>query len=145
MKKGSPSVMKARYALLIIIAATAAMFTSCTKGPAMWLFNHAGADVQITCFDTRGQSYHFSLKANQGKAVVLSPLFTIVSEHFEWKYNIFPISIDRKYINHGTFGLDKIPFILQGDGSIYLLPTMKNFSLTNMPPQPGGFPVKPNN
>lgn len=127
-----------RYLLLVL---SAALVSSCLLYmPENELYNNTGKDLKITLVFSQSEKT-ITLKNNQSASIGVPRTFKIQTVDTTWHYDDQPIMLKyHKYLGKHTF-LAKLQ--IEQNGTIYLLLPDSTAPVDSFPPQPEGFPLKP--
>ena len=117
------------------------LVTSCHPGVVVDLFNNSGQDLTVVTINQGFEDTIYHVKKGRILRIGVSAKLRI--EHLNENWNYERMAIPQQFWKRENFMISVINLQIEKDGMIYmLLPDARGLQ-ANLPPQPTGYPLKP--
>lgn len=134
--------MKPINTLLIVLVCISLLLCGCHYILQVQLFNNTGQNVTIVSFDARTNASTDFVRAGDNVGLGIPSKLEIANRtHGTWHYDLKRVPMEF----HKQVGWNRhlLRFQIQEDGAIYVLSPGTSGPVTNFPPQPIGYPLRP--
>lgn len=119
------------------------LLTSCTRTIILQVFNNTGENIAVTSYELHHKEKRYSVDKAESQRVQVSNHLTITQGRNMWDYDVKSVPKTKTFMTSEHFGALVVKLQVEQNGVIYLLPPTAEAVMTNFPPQPAGYPLRP--